>query len=152
MNGKGLSRKQQRALNRQQSKNPAGSVDPGGVAAFGLSYRSGPLPSAKELAEYDAVVPGMAKTLVDNLTSQTEHRIEIETIVVKGNDKRATRGQWMAFILALVVFAIGGYLLANDKKTEGLVAIIGSISGMVVVFVTGKIFQARERKDKRQGQ
>lgn len=150
MSGKGLTRKQQRAQNRQQSENPAGNR-PGGVPAIGVSYRSGPLPSPKDLAEYNQIVPGLANTLVGKFTQQTDHRIEIESIVVKGNDKRSTRGQWMAYSLAMAAIVGGIYLIANDKPTAGLVAIISAISGLVVVFVTGKVFQERERREKRQG-
>lgn len=145
-------RKDQRALERRQSANPTGPMRPGGVTAIGLSYRSGPLPSPKDLAEYNAIVPGLAETLVTTFTRQTNHRIEIESTVVRGNDKRATRAQIMAYTLALAAIAGGVYLAAQGKSTEGLATIITAVTGLVATFVTGKIFQERERKEKRTGQ
>lgn len=150
MAGKGLSRQQRRALEREHgSLGPAGRS--GGVTAVGWSFRSGPLPDPKELAELDQVAPGTAKVVVDQFALQSDHRREIESIVVRGNDRRANRGQWMAFVIAMTAIGGGIYLSANDKPTEGLVLVISGIAGLVAVFITGKVFQERERKDKREG-
>lgn len=147
-----LTRRQKRALAKQRGMNPAGNDLPGGVSAMGVMYqRSGPLPDPKELAEYEAVVPGSANLIVQKFSLQTDHRRDLESIVVTGNNGRANRGQWMAFVLALAAITGGVYLVAHDKPTAGLTAIIASITGLVVVFITGKVFQERERQEKRQG-
>ena len=97
------------------------------------------------------MVPGSAKTIVDKFADQSDHRREIERIVVVGNDKRANRGQWMAFVIAMTAIVGGIYLSANDKSTAGLVLVISGIVGLVAVFITGKVFQERERKAKQEG-
>lgn len=147
-----MTRQQKRALRKQQGlNNPAEQQVAGGVTAIGWSFRSGPLPSAKELAEYEQVVPGSGQLIVQKFAQQSDHRRELEAVVVKGNDRRANRGQWMAWSLSAMALLGGTYLIATGKPTAGLVAIIGAISGLVIVFVTGKVAQAAERKEKRQG-
>ena len=75
----------------------------------------------------------------------------MEATVVKGNDERSNRGQWMAFILAMTAIVGGIILIALDKPTGGLVSIISAISGLAIVFVTGKVFQWKERQAKQGG-
>ena|SRR2546429_9443891 len=43
---------------------------------------SGALPHPKHLAEYDEIVPGYAKKILDKAMEQTDHRIDIETRVI----------------------------------------------------------------------
>jgi len=145
-----LTRQQKRALKRKQQVNPAENPI-GGVAAMGVTFRSGPLPDPKELAEYEAVVPGSANLIVQKFALQTDHRRELEGVVVKGNNMRANRAQWMSFVLGLAAIVGGVYLIATGKSTAGLTAIITSVTGLVAVFITGKVFQERERREKRAG-
>ena len=57
----------------------------------------------------------------------------------------------MAFVIAMTAIVGGIYLSANDKSTAGLVLVISGIVGLVAVFITGKVFQERERKAKQEG-
>lgn len=152
-NGKGLTKLEKRAIKKQNRLQAQGNPAPvqRGVSAIGLSYRSGPLPSAKELAEYDAVAPGTAQIIVSKFAQQTDHRVDLESTVVKGNDRRSDRGQWMAYSIAMTAVVGGIVLIALGKPTGGFVAIITAITGLVAVFITGKVFQWKERQAKQGG-
>ena len=41
---------------------------------------SSPIPSAEELAKYEAVKPGITEVLLSTYQKQVEHRIEIENL------------------------------------------------------------------------
>lgn len=56
----------------------------------------------------------------------------------------------MAFALGLVTTIGGIGLIAFDKDTSGLAAIIAAFVGLAGVFVYGRIEQRREREQKRQ--
>ena len=43
--------------------------------------RSSPLPSPKELREYEQIVPGIADRLINSLEKQQNHRMELEKTV-----------------------------------------------------------------------
>jgi uncharacterized membrane protein len=81
--------------------------------------------------------------------SQMRHRQELESTVVKGNVRAQTRGQIMAFVLALIAIGGGIVMVAFNKDTAGLTSIITAVTALVGVFVYGRIEQARERKEKR---
>jgi len=81
--------------------------------------------------------------------SQAAHRQSLESTVVTGNVAAQTRGQWMGFILGLIAIGGGIGLIAYDKDTQGLTAIIGAFVSLAGVFVYGRIEQRREREQKR---
>lgn len=86
MAGKELSRQQRRAMEREQGLlGPAGRS--GGVSAVGWSFRSGPLPDPKELAEFDQVVPGSAKTIVDKFAQQSERPTDLARFLLQKNER-----------------------------------------------------------------
>jgi len=64
-----------------------------------MTQISGPIPSADELAKYEAVLPGAAERLlsiheeqVARLGKQADHRMELEKTVVFGDSWRAWAG------------------------------------------------------------
>lgn len=90
------------------------------------------------LERYEAVVPGLARQIVDQANAQTAHRQELERTVVSGAERRADRGQnfgliiALAFLVATVILGLGGQ--------PWLAGVLGSIDlvALVAVFVLGK--------------
>lgn len=58
-------------------------------------------------------------------------------------------GQRLGFVLVLAALAVGGGLIAFDKDTGGLAAIIGAFASVVAIFVHGRRKEADERRQKR---
>lgn len=102
------------------------------------------------LARFNEIIPNGADRIVAMAESQQRHRQALEASVVSGNVKAQSRGQWFGFILGLVGIGGGIGLIAFDKSTQGLVAVVGSIAGLATVFVLGKVEQMKERARKRQ--
>lgn len=65
------------------------------------------------------------------------------------NIRQAWLGQVLAFALAVGVSAGGFYLVMSGKDASGVAAIIGSLAGLVSVFILGRRSQERERADAR---
>ena len=61
---------------------------------------SGPIPPARELEAYDAVVPGAAKKILRMAEKNLQHQIDIETLALDSARKEARRGQIFAFLIA----------------------------------------------------
>lgn len=106
------------------------------------SFQS-PYPPMSYLRELDALVPGGAKHLIDQADEQAAHRRSLERSVVGGGERRANIGQWMGFIIALVVLAAAVLLIINGFGVEGTV--LGSVDlvALVTLFLTGKSSQER---------
>lgn len=81
--------------------------------------------------------------------SQLRHRQGLESTVVNGNVTSQKRGQVFAFILGFIAIVGGIVLIAIDKNTQGLVAIITAFVALAGVFVYGRWEQERERERKR---
>lgn len=96
---------------------------------------AGPPPAV--LRGYDELVPGSAKQLIDQAMEQGRHRQELERKTVLGASRRATVGQWQAFIIALVVMSFAFVAILYGHEAAG--ATIGSVDivGLVSVFIVG---------------
>jgi hypothetical protein len=79
---------------------------------------------------------------------QSAHRQGLEKAVVESNCKAQGRGQWFAFILALVVICGGVYLLAEGRSLEGFAAIILAVGSLIGALIYGRTEQRKERENK----
>ncbi|MGO8670991.1 MAG: DUF2335 domain-containing protein [Capsulimonadaceae bacterium] len=117
-----------------------------------LKWISGPVPSADELARYEAVLPGAAERFftyhdrqIALIEKQVDNRIGLERAVVTGDSARATLG-----VLAGVAIAFCGIWAAyqlgmhgHDWLAGGV--FLGDIGGMAGVFVYGTRSRRAER-------
>jgi uncharacterized membrane protein len=111
---------------------------------------SGPLPPPELLKSYNEAFPGCAERVVAMAERQSRHRQELERLVVEANCQAQRRGQYFAFILALIVITGGVYLLASGKSIEGFSAIILALASLVTTLIYGRREQAKERTRKAQ--
>ncbi len=113
-----------------------------------LEMYSGPLPKPDDLIKYNQAYPDAAKIILEGFQKQSEHRMELEKIVVSGNSRRANRGQLFAFILAVVIICFGGTLLLLGKELEGYVLLVGTVSTLIGIFLYGRKTEKKERIEK----
>ena len=112
-----------------------------------MAWRA-PLPPPNVLAKYNEAFPGCAERIVTAAETQAQHRQHLETITVEGDVRSQTRGQWMAFILALVIL-LGGFLLIYlNKDVLGTVFIGSDIAATVGIFIYGKRDQRQQLRRK----
>lgn len=107
-----------------------------------------PLPTADELAKYEVVSPGITQILLNTYQKQVNHRIELESSVVKQNNINSARGQTYAFIIVLVAMVAGFILIIFNKDVAGLSTIISALAGLVVAFLYGRSQEKKERVEK----
>lgn len=104
------------------------------VTAVSQQY-AGPFPHEQMLQSYENTLPGAADRLLRYTEKNQEHRHEVEKQYLKAEHQRHLLGQVMAFVVVMVVLAIGAYLVANDKKTEGFVLILVEVVGLAGLFM-----------------
>ncbi len=80
---------------------------------------------------------------------QLTHRHALESRVVDGKLAAERTGQRLAFLLVVLALIVGSGLIAFDKDTVGLTAIIGALASVVAIFVYGRRKEAEERRQKR---
>ena len=114
-----------------------------------FSAFQGPLPPPEMLERYNHIVPNGAERILTMAESQLHHRQSLESSVVNGNVIAQKRGQVFAFVLGVIAIVGGIGLIAFDKSTQGLVAIITAFVTLAGVFIYGRMEQERERERRR---
>lgn len=151
-----LSRRARKEARQANANNqPAINVDTRGGQTlerqeFRAAWFQGPLPPPAVLAEYNSVLPGAADRIIGMAERQSSHRQDLERNVVNGNIRAEGVGQRNAFILGVITILGGIGLIALDKSSEGLVAIVVAFTALAGVFIVGRYKQSQERKQKRE--
>jgi uncharacterized membrane protein len=110
---------------------------------------NGPLPPPVALAQYNTAFPGCAERIVRQAEEQSQHRQALEQLTIRANIASQNRGQWMAFVLALLIL-IGGFgLIFFEKSVLGTVFIGTDIAATVGIFLYGKHDQRRQLAERR---
>lgn len=103
---------------------------------------SGPLPPARELADYKAIDPSFAERIMQMAEREQAARHAIPNDLMKREYTLKSRGQHYALALAVFILLFAGYLAyLGDTAMAGKVA-IGTLVGIVGIFVVGKAADA----------
>lgn len=143
-------------ITRQTSgaANPQGrgsaSLPTTGISVSQVTQYSGPLPPPELLAQYQAVIPGLADRLIDRFEKQSDHRMELETFTIRQDAFRANMGVICGLIVALVMIAASWDVMRHGQALAGSLLAGTTIVSLVGVFVYGSISRTAERKDRMQ--
>ncbi len=94
------------------------------------------------LAEHQ---PELAHKIVDDVISQGEHRQTLEGLVIRGDDRRATRAQVLSWIFAMTALLGSLALINSGQSTAGIVIVVTALAPLVGVNVLGRRAAKRER-------
>lgn len=98
----------------------------------------GPIPSPEMLAEYQSVVDGSAETIIENWLSESNHRREMEGLIVKGEMAAEKRGQFLGAAVAVVIIVSAIVAAQLGHMEIGLaIAAIGAL-GIVTALIKGR--------------
>ncbi|AYJ49016.1 DUF2335 domain-containing protein [Rhodococcus sp. P1Y] len=120
-----------------------------------LKYsRSGPLPSAAELADYERVMPGLAREIVDEAHANMRSDRRINEVGVDTAVKLDLRGQLYAILLCVACLALAAccvFLIDNSTVAIGGATVfgIGAAAPVVNSFLQRK---SSDRPDSDPGQ
>jgi uncharacterized membrane protein len=109
---------------------------------------SGPVPPPAILREYEQIVPGAAKQILDQAEKQTDHRIEIEKQVIRSDIRRSWSGLWIAGIISILSISGGILLVLNGHDVAGATIATASVATLAGVFVYGTKQRQQERVEK----
>ena len=105
----------------------------------------GPLPTPQMLEDFDRVVPGLARKIVERSELELHHRHKLETSGLDARiaDQVANRGerrigQILAFVLALFFGLAGTFLVVFGYQWAGGAMATTTVVGLVTIFITGR--------------
>lgn len=111
------------------------------------SYR-GPMPSPEYMAQYDKIVPGCARMIVDEFQANSRHSRAMDLHGITGMIKRDARAQWMAFILVLVGFGLVWELASAGREKTAIAVATMLLGGIVTAFLAGHAPWAKKDEPK----
>ena len=100
------------------------------------------------LGEYDQVVPGMARELIDANREQRHHRMKLEARSVNHNIIQAYVGQASALGVTIAALTFGYRIVVLGYDVADFFLGFSGIASLVAVFIYGKRQQRRDLRDK----
>jgi uncharacterized membrane protein len=113
------------------------------------AFRKSPLPPPTELEKYEVLYPGATKLLFDNFINQTNHRMELEKLVIQEDNKRATKAQRNSFIITTLILVLAAILFFLGKDGPAIAAVFTALAPIIIAFITSTISRRKERENKR---
>lgn len=110
-------------------------VDPDTAERIVAGQWSGPLPPPAALEQFERSAPGAADRILTMAEREEEHRHSQEQAMLRSDAKARSRGQFMAFVLALVIIAGGIWLIYKGKEVFGLIAILTPVATVAGIFL-----------------
>jgi len=119
------------------------------LVALQAEHFSGPLPSPKQLADYDAVYPGAAEIIIKAFVDQGQHRMGLEQFVIHEGSKRSNKG--LVYGAGVSVVAIAGSVALGYFGMQAAASVVGgsTVVALATCFVTGTVLQRNERAERR---
>ncbi len=118
-----------------RSSNPAKSNQSKGMSITHAEFFQGPIPRPETIERYNAVYPRAAEIIFTNLEKQTNHRIEMERKHLISSLRCRSFGSGAAFIVVLLFFGMGFYLIITNRLIEGWSAVIIVICGIAKAYI-----------------
>lgn len=90
----------------------------------------------------------MADRLLTMAEKQSDHRISLESRVIKSDIRKSYLGLGAAFVIAMTGIIVGGWLVYTGHDAAGSAFVGAFLTGLVGVFITGTIVRRNERIEK----
>jgi len=94
-------------------------------------------PSPDQLKQYEAVMPGLAKRLINQAEKQTSHRIKMESKLVSSGIRKSMLGLIFGFLIGSIGIGGGLYLTAIGFNVTGIVFSSATLVSLVSTFIYG---------------
>lgn len=113
-------------------------------------HHQGPIPCPEDIALYNQYIPDGANRIMKMAEEQSSHRRELESIVIKNQQKQSLLGQIFGFIIGVLGILSGAFLGMNGHEAIGSIIAGGTVVSLVSVFVIGKKQQQKDLKSKQE--
>ena len=131
---------------------PERSGEPGsrrsGTASIAIEAFEGPIPPPAVLEAYERLVPGAAERILKMAENQSNHRQEIEKIVVRAGARDSLLGVVVACVVVICSFGWSAYALSKGQSAKAVAVVISTVAGLAGVFVYGKHATKQERLER----
>ncbi|MHA8064989.1 hypothetical protein, partial [Aquirufa aurantiipilula] len=110
-------------------------------------HHSGPLPDGETMEKYNELIPRGAERLMEMLEKKVDAGIKHDETNLKRTLNQRSRGQWMGFILVLVMTFVGYSFAEKGHEALAMVIFGGEIGILAGIFVLGKFIKSSSNED-----
>ncbi|PMS36016.1 putative membrane protein [Trinickia symbiotica] len=111
------------------------------------SYR-GPVPKPEHLRQYEEILPGAARIIVEEFQANGRHSREVEMAGLRSTTSIDTRAQWIAGGLVLVGFGLVYELSMTGHDSVAIAVAVGLLGTVITGFLTGSAHRSKPKDDK----
>jgi len=108
------------------------------VALSAESFR-GPMPRPDDLRQYDAIVPGAARIILEEFQANSKHSRYMDVTALDGMIRKDQRAQWMASVLVFIGFGLVYGLAEHGHDTVAGAVAVTLLVAILAAFLTGKV-------------
>jgi len=102
-----------------------------------MQHIEGPLPSGRELKRYREADPSAPRIILDEFRAESRHRRYMEREIIKGENRRADRGQIFALLIIVVGLTISAFLILGGHDLAGGFIAGLDLLGVAALFLSG---------------
>lgn len=103
-------------------------------AMLTLEMHYGPIPHPEILKKYEELDKGAAKLIIENGVQESVHRREMEKSRLENSDRNKKRGQYLGFLIGVIVISGGVWLINGGHAITGTLLSGTSLLGLVGSF------------------
>lgn len=113
---------------------------------------SGPLPHPDMLAQYNNILPNAAERIMIMAENQANHRIseeqavtDMQRSIVASQIKYSGRGQFFAFVLAILFLLFSVFLIYTGSPISGTILGTTDLAALVGLFISGSYMKTKQK-------
>lgn len=110
---------------------------------------SGPLPPPEILEKYNNVVPGAAERILKMAEKQSDHRQELEKMVISSDTLNSRRGLCFALVMGMLAIIASSFLIYNGFTTGGTILGGSYLVSVISSFIYGSQQRRSERAERK---
>jgi uncharacterized membrane protein len=129
------------------SSSSSGKIKRTATVALTAQSFSGPMPPPEHLAQYDRIVPGAARLIVDEFQLNARHARDVERMGLRGSIGRDRRAQVIAGLLVLIGFGLIYGLAEHGHDGVAISVAVTLLVSVLTAFLTGTVVHRRDEDD-----
>ena len=121
---------------KKHNRPPAPSVPANSEAVVSIEKWQGPLPAPHTLEEFERIVPGSAKAIIDEWEIEAAHRRKYEQRALSFQGIEQIGGRLLGFIFAALGVTV--YLARIGAEWAASIVGAGTIGSVVLALISGR--------------
>ena len=123
---------------KKRNRSPAPTTPANSEAVLSIEKKQGLPPAPHTLEEFERIVPGSAKAIIDEWETEAAHRRKYELRALSFQGIEQIGGRLLGFIFAVVALGVTVYLAQIGAEWAASIVGAGTIGSVVLALISGR--------------